>query len=58
MYTTMCKTDSWCKSAIKHRKLSSLLCDDLDGWDGGGVGRKFKREGTYIYTIYIIYIYK
>ena len=26
--------------AIKHRKLSSVLCDDLDGWEGwGGGGR-------------------
>ena len=20
----------------KHRELSSVLCDDLEGWDGGG----------------------
>ena len=30
-----------------NRELSSVLCDDLDGWDGGG-GRS-KREGIYVY---------
>ena len=25
-----------------------MLCDDLEGWDGGGGGR-FKREGVYVY---------
>ena len=25
-----------------------MLCDDLDGWDGGGGGRKSKREKIYI----------
>ena len=30
-----------------------MLCDTLEGWDGGGggvgLGGKFKREGTYVY---------
>ena len=27
-----------------------MLCDHLEGWDGGGgVGGKLKREGTYVY---------
>ena len=31
---------------LKHRELSSVLCDDLDGWDGGlEVGGRSKREG-------------
>ena len=30
-----------------------MLWDDLDGWDGGGVRRRFKREETYIY----VYVY-
>ena len=29
----MCKT---LEPAIKYRKLSSVFCDDLDGWDGVG----------------------
>ena len=35
MHTTMCKIDSQWEAAIKHRELSSVLCDDLEGWDGG-----------------------
>jgi len=31
---------------VDHRELSSVLCDDLEGWDGGGVGGRIKREGT------------
>ena len=26
-----------------------MLCDDLEGWDGGGVGGKLKCEGVYAY---------
>ena len=26
-----------------------VLCDNLEGWDGVGDGRGFKREGTYGY---------
>ena len=36
--------------AIKHRKLSSVLCDDLHGWDGGGMAGRSKRERVYVYT--------
>ena len=27
-----------------------MLCDDLDGWDGGGGGRESKREKIYMYA--------
>ena len=30
-------------------KLSSVLCDDLEGWDGGWVGGRLKRAGIYVY---------
>ena len=30
------------------RELSSVLCDNLEGW-GEGVGRMFKMEGICIY---------
>ena len=33
-YTTVCKIDGWWKATIEHRELSSVLCDDLGGWDG------------------------
>ena len=26
-----------------------MLCDHLEGWDGVGGGRRFKREGAYVY---------
>ena len=32
-----------------------MLCDDLEGWDGGEVGGRLKREG--IYMCVYIYIY-
>ena len=35
-------------------ELSSVLCDDLDGWDGMGGGGRSKREGIYLY-IELIY---
>ena len=31
-----------------HTELSSVLFDDLEGWDGG-VGGRPKREGAYVY---------
>ena len=38
---------SW-ELAIKHRTLSSMLCNDLGGWvvgRGGGCGREVQEEG-------------
>ena len=37
---------------MAHRELSLVLCDNLEEWDGGGVGegRRFKRKGTYVYV--------
>ena len=32
-----------------------LLCDILEGWDGVGGGRRFKREQTYGYP-WLIYV--
>ena len=26
-----------------------MLCNDLEGWDGGGVGGMLNREGIYVY---------
>ena len=31
------------------QELSPVLCDDLEGWDGGGVGGMLKREEMYGY---------
>ena len=31
------------------RELSSVRCDDLEGWDGRAVRGRSKREGIYVY---------
>ena len=40
----MRKIDSLREHAIKHRKLSLVLCDDVDEWNGWG-GREVQEEG-------------
>ena len=30
---------------VDHRELSSVLCDDLEGWDGGRSGREDQEGG-------------
>ena len=32
---TPCERDSWWEAAAKHRELSLVLCDQLEGWDEG-----------------------
>ena len=51
---TMYKTQSH-YHAIKHRELSSLLCGDLDGLDGGRGGEQEVQEwGGYMYTYKLV----
>ena len=45
----MHKIDSQGESAVEHRELSSVLCDDLEGWDEYGVGGRLQRKGIYVY---------
>ena len=33
----------------KHRELNPVFCDNLEGWDGAGDGRKVQEEGDYEY---------
>ena len=33
-----------------------MLCDDLEGWDGGGVEGRLKRKGIYVYLQLIHFI--
>ena len=36
--TAVCRTDSpWWKAAEWHRELTSVLCDDLEGWGGARI---------------------
>ena len=45
----MCKTDSQCEFAAWLRELKVGLCYNLEGGDGVGGWRGFKREGAYVY---------
>ena len=47
-YITICKIDSQREFAVCLRKLKQGLCINLEGWDGEGGGREFKREGICI----------
>ena len=31
------------------QELNSVLCENLEGWDGRKMGRKFRRERMYVY---------
>ena len=46
-YITICKIDSQWEFAIWLRKLKQGLCVNLE--DGREMGRRFKREGIYVY---------
>ena len=50
IYTTICKTDSPWKPAVNHRKLSLVLCDDLEGWECGGGWEGGPRRKGYTYA--------
>ena len=45
LYTTMCKINLEWEAAVKHRELSSVLCDDLEGCDRDG-GREVQEAGA------------
>ena len=42
--TAVCEADSWWGPVAEHRQLSSVPCDDPEGWDGE-VGGRLPREG-------------
>ena len=52
-YITICKINSQREFAAWLRKLKQGLCINLEGWDGEGAGRRFKREGIYVYLCLI-----
>ena len=54
MYTTMCKTDSWQEAATLYWEPSSILCDDLERWDGGWEGGSRRRGYTYTYSWFTV----
>ena len=34
MRSTTCTTESQWEAAVQHREITSVLCNDLEGWDG------------------------
>ena len=44
IYATMCERDSLWEPAVMHRKLSWVLCDDLEQWSGSS-GREAQKGG-------------
>ena len=42
-YITICKIDSQWEFAVWLRKLKQGLCINLQGWDGVGDGREFRK---------------
>ena len=54
-YITICKIDSQQEFAVWLRKLKQGLCINLEGWDGGEMGGRFKREETYVY-LWLIHV--
>ena len=48
--TIRCKMTSWWEVAVRHREPSLMLCDDLDGWDGGGRKEVQERGDTCVLT--------
>ena len=54
-YITMCKIDHQWEFAVWLRKLKEGLYINLEGWDGRGDGRRFKRGGMYVY-LWLIHV--
>ena len=52
-YITICKIDSQWEFSVWLRKLK--LCINLEGWVGRQMGRRFKREGIYVY-LWLIHV--
>lgn len=49
IYDHMSNRQSVGKLLCMAQELSSVLCDDLKGWDGEVGEGRFKREGMYVY---------
>ena len=50
----MCKIYGQWEAVLCSREVSSVLSDDLDGWDG--VGERFKREMIHVFIWLVHYI--
>ena len=54
-YIAIYKIDCQQEFAVWLRKLKQGLCINLEGWDERVMGRRFKREGIYVY-LWLIYV--
>ena len=54
-YVIVCKIDSQWEFAVWLRKLKEGLCINLEWWDEGQMGGKFKSEGMYVY-LWLIHV--
>ena len=54
-YIIISKIDSQGEFVVCLRELKQGLCINLEGWDGEGEGRRFKREGIYVY-LWLIHV--
>jgi len=54
-YIIISKIDSQWEFVVCLRELKKGLCINLEGWDGEGEGRRFKREGIYVY-LWLIHV--
>ena len=52
IYTTKCKIDSYWEAATKHREISSVLCDHLEGWRREG-GKEMQEGGDMVIYVYV-----
>ena len=43
------------RAEAEHYSFKKLYCYNLEGWDGEGSGRGFKREGTYVH-LWLIHV--
>ena len=48
-YITICNIDSQREFSVQLRKLKERLCNNIEGWQGREMRRRFKREGTCVY---------
>ena len=44
-YITICKTDSQSEFALCLRELKEGHCNNLEGWNGKGIGREVQEGG-------------
>ena len=60
IHTTKCKIDSWWDAAAQHREISSVLWDQLEGWDreGGRETQEGGDTGIYVYVQMIHFVIK